>query len=264
MPRSIVTKSLAAAAVMGLFAAHAATAQPTKGRTSTTNYVYFATGSHALTPEDQDHIRDVAAMMQRTPTFVATIVGKTNSVGSADFNEHLSQRRAEAVFEALVYANKVPEDRVRLRWTGEHLPVESAADEEADRTTGWLQLSLAMRDQHVVTDKYVARGRPSPLWRENRVLRDSCVLVLCAIGAPLEKRQFAPLRNCFFLWAHPVQFAPPCAIERELKLGQLRTSVGPFVALTRRPSSSFRAALSSYRSLNSVPDLSHALMMSLA
>jgi len=50
-------------------------------------------------------------MMQSTPSFVASIVGKTDSVGSADFNEHLSQRRAEAVFEALVYANKVPENR---------------------------------------------------------------------------------------------------------------------------------------------------------
>ena len=98
----------------------------------TTHFVYFATGSHALTPEDQDHIRDVATMMQSTPAFVATIVGKTDSVGSADFNEHLSQRRAEAVFEALVYANKVPENRVQLRWTGERLPFISAADEEAE------------------------------------------------------------------------------------------------------------------------------------
>ena len=77
MSRGIVTKSLAAAAVMGLFTAHAATAQQSKP-TCTTNYVYFAASSHALTPEDQDHIRDVAAMMQRTPTFVATIVGKTD------------------------------------------------------------------------------------------------------------------------------------------------------------------------------------------
>ena len=132
MSRSIVTKSLAAAAIMGLFAAHAATAQQTQPPNCTTHFVYFATGSHALTPEDQDHIRDVAAMMQSTPTFVATIVGKTDSVGSADFNEHLSQRRAEAVFEALVYANKVPENRVQLRWTGERLPFTSAADEAAE------------------------------------------------------------------------------------------------------------------------------------
>ena len=110
MLRSTVTKSLAAAAVMGLFAAHAATAQQTQNPspTCTTHFVYFSTGSHALTPEDQDHIRDVAAMMQSTPTFVATIVGKTDSVGSADFNEHLSQQRAEAIFEALVYTSRVP------------------------------------------------------------------------------------------------------------------------------------------------------------
>ena len=133
MSRSIVTKSLAVAAVMGLFAAHAATAQQTQNLPQcTTHFIYFSTGSHALTPEDQDHIRDVAGMMQSTPTFIATIVGKTDSVGSADFNEHLSQRRAEAVFEALVYTNKVPENRVQLHWTGERLPVTSAADEQAE------------------------------------------------------------------------------------------------------------------------------------
>lgn len=69
--------------------------------------------------------------MQGTPALVATIVGKADSVGSADFNEHLSQRRAEAVFEALVYTNKVPENRVQLRWTGERLPFTSGADEQA-------------------------------------------------------------------------------------------------------------------------------------
>ncbi len=132
MSRSTVTKSLAAA-VMGLFAAHAATAQQTQNPSAcTTHFVYFSTGSHALTPEDQDHIRDVAAMMQSTPTFIATIVGKTDSVGSADFNEHLSQRRAEAIFEALVYTNKVPENRVQLHWTGERLPFVSTADEQAE------------------------------------------------------------------------------------------------------------------------------------
>jgi OOP family OmpA-OmpF porin len=131
MSRSIVTKSLAAAAVIGLFAANAATAQQTPPM-CTTHFVYFSTSGHVLTPEDQDHIRDVAAMMQSTPTFIATIVGKTDSVGSADFNEHLSQRRAEAVFEALVYTNKVPENRVQLHWTGERLPFVSTADEKAE------------------------------------------------------------------------------------------------------------------------------------
>ena len=71
-------------------------------------------------------------MLQSTPAFVATIIGKTDSVGSADYNEHLAQRRAEAVFEALVYTDKVPENRVQLRWTGERLPYTSTADEQAE------------------------------------------------------------------------------------------------------------------------------------
>jgi outer membrane protein OmpA-like peptidoglycan-associated protein len=132
MPRNIATNSLAAAAIVGLFAAYPATAQQTHRPNCTTHFIYFATGSHALTPEDKTQIRDVAGMMQSTSAFVATIVGKTDSVGSADFNAHLSQRRAEAVFEALVYANKVPENRVQLRWTGERLPFTSAAEEEAE------------------------------------------------------------------------------------------------------------------------------------
>ena len=102
MSKVMVTKNLAVAAVMGLFAAHVATAQQTQPPNCPTHFVYFATGSHALTPEDQDHIRDVAVMMRSTPSFVATIVGKTHSIGSADFNEHLSQRRAGRIFEALV------------------------------------------------------------------------------------------------------------------------------------------------------------------
>ena len=127
MSRRIVT-SLATVAVMALFAAHGARAQ----QTCTTHFVYFSTSSYALTPGDQDHIRDVAVVMQSAPTFIATIVGKTDSVGSADYNAHLSQRRAEAVFETLVYTNKVPENRVQLHWTGEHLPFISAADEQAE------------------------------------------------------------------------------------------------------------------------------------
>jgi outer membrane protein OmpA-like peptidoglycan-associated protein len=129
-------RSLAAAAIIGFFAAHAATAQQTPSLPlpvgSTAHFIYFATGSYALTPEDQDHIRDVAGMIHGTPASVATIIGKTDSTGSAEFNEHLSERRAEAVFEALVYNHKVPEERVRLHWTGEHLPYISTADEQAE------------------------------------------------------------------------------------------------------------------------------------
>ena len=71
-------------------------------------------------------------MMQSNPDFVGTILGKTDSVGSAGVNERLSQRRANAVFEALVYDNKVAENRIQMCWTGERLPFTSTADQTAE------------------------------------------------------------------------------------------------------------------------------------
>jgi outer membrane protein OmpA-like peptidoglycan-associated protein len=132
MLRSNVTKRLAAAAI-GFFAAYAATAQEAKNLPpgATAHFIYFPTGGHALDSKDQAQIHDVAGLMQSNPDLVATILGKTDSVGSVGFNERLSQRRADAVFEALVYDNKVSENRIQMCWTGERLPFTSTADETA-------------------------------------------------------------------------------------------------------------------------------------
>ncbi len=133
MFRSKLTKSLGAAAI-GFFAAYAATAQEAKNlpADATAHFIYFPTGRYVLDAKDQDQIRDVAGLIQSHPDFVATIIGKTNSVGSAGFNERLSQRRANAVFDALVYDNKVAENRIQMCWTGERLPFTSTADQTAE------------------------------------------------------------------------------------------------------------------------------------
>jgi outer membrane protein OmpA-like peptidoglycan-associated protein len=133
MLRSSVTNSLAAAAV-SFFSAYGATAQEVKNlpADATAHFIYFPTGGYRLDAKDQDQIRDVAGLIQSHPDFVATILGKTDSVGSPGFNERLSQRRANAVFEALVYDHKVSESRISLCWTGERLPFTSTADQTAE------------------------------------------------------------------------------------------------------------------------------------
>ncbi len=132
MLRTNVTKGIAAAAVSFLVAS-AATAQEVKTLPpdATTHFIYFPTAGYALDTKDQDQIRDVAGMIQSHPDFVATILGKTDTVGSAEFNERLSQRRANAVFEALVYDHKVSETRIQMCWTGERLPFTATADQTA-------------------------------------------------------------------------------------------------------------------------------------
>jgi outer membrane protein OmpA-like peptidoglycan-associated protein len=124
----------ALAAAVTFFAGFAALAQSTQELPpgSTTYPIRFPTGSSALGSEDQDTIRAVASKMKNPSNVNATIISKADTVGSADFNNHLSQRRTEAVFEALVYANNVPENRVEMHWTGEHLPFVAIGDEQAE------------------------------------------------------------------------------------------------------------------------------------
>ena len=125
----ITRRSAAASGAATCLAAFATMAQPVQRLPagSTTYPVHFATGSAQLGPEGQSHYT-----RRGKSTLVATILGKADAVGSAEPNEHLAEKRAQAVFEALVYTNKVPENQVELRRTGEHLPFVSTADEQAE------------------------------------------------------------------------------------------------------------------------------------
>ncbi len=89
--------------------------------------IYFDSGSAVIHGNDQDTIRGVASMLAGNPALTATIVGVTDTVGTADYNAKLSQRRAQAVFNAMVNTHKIPQDRVAMRWVGEgQLPVPTA------------------------------------------------------------------------------------------------------------------------------------------
>jgi outer membrane protein OmpA-like peptidoglycan-associated protein len=48
-----------------------------------------------------------------------TVIGRTDTIGCADYNMHQSHRRADAVRDAIVYNGKITLDRVETRWTGE-------------------------------------------------------------------------------------------------------------------------------------------------
>ena len=71
-------------------------------------------------------------MMERNPALVATVVGKADTVGSPEYNEKLSHRRALTVAEILVYTYKVPAHRVEMRWTGENEPLVVSGDNKAE------------------------------------------------------------------------------------------------------------------------------------
>ncbi len=109
MPQGRVPRGLAAVVgVVSLFAAYGAmaqgVAQPSPGFNASP--IHFNTGAYKLLPEDLDRVRGEAAKMTQNPKLTATIVGKADTVGFAEFNEHPAQQRAQQVFDALFYTNE--------------------------------------------------------------------------------------------------------------------------------------------------------------
>jgi OmpA-OmpF porin, OOP family len=82
-------------------------------------HVAFDSNGIVVNAEGQKVIADVTGYLQRNPDAIATIIGRTDTVGTANYNMRLSHQRADAVRDALVYQNKVAAERVETRWTGE-------------------------------------------------------------------------------------------------------------------------------------------------
>ncbi len=92
-------------------------------------HVRFDTNAVAIGPDGQSVVADMTTYLQGNPNAIATIIGRTDTVGSQDYNMHLSHQRADAVRDALVYRGNVAADRVETRWTGEtRLKVATAVD----------------------------------------------------------------------------------------------------------------------------------------
>jgi outer membrane protein OmpA-like peptidoglycan-associated protein len=89
------------------------------GPNATWYHVDFVTASHTIDAQGEQTVANVTNFLQQHPDSIATIIGKTDTVGSANYNMHLSHQRADAVRDALVYHGNVAADRVETRWTGE-------------------------------------------------------------------------------------------------------------------------------------------------
>ena len=64
--------------------------------------VTFATGSYSINPAFQSSLDRVAASLQQYPNSLVDVYGYTDTVGSAQYNLGLSQRRANTVAAELV------------------------------------------------------------------------------------------------------------------------------------------------------------------
>ena len=84
--------------------------------------VYFDFDSAELRPESITELERVVTFMGDVPFAKALVEGHTDSVGSAEYNQGLSERRANAVKEYLV-SQGIEKNRVYTEGKGEKQPV---------------------------------------------------------------------------------------------------------------------------------------------
>ncbi len=82
----------------------------------------FDSGSVRLGSEALAAVNGAAEKMRANPTMTATVIGKTDGVGSDAVNMRLSRQRANAVRDALLRTGTIRPARVETRWTGERQP----------------------------------------------------------------------------------------------------------------------------------------------
>jgi len=87
--------------------------------------VHFGFNKDNLTREAKAAIDELAASVASTKGYIITVEGATDSVGSADYNYDLSQRRADAVIQYLASEKNVPAYKIYLIGLGKDKPVES-------------------------------------------------------------------------------------------------------------------------------------------
>ena len=87
--------------------------------------VKFGFNKDNLTPTAKEALDQLAASLASTKGYIIALEGSTDSVGSADYNYDLSQRRANSVIQYLASKYSVPAHKIYVIGLGKDKPVES-------------------------------------------------------------------------------------------------------------------------------------------
>jgi OOP family OmpA-OmpF porin len=92
--------------------------------------VKFGFNRDNLTQQSQDALDQMAGNIASTKGYIITLEGSTDSVGSAEYNYDLSQRRANSVIQYLATKYNVPAHKIYVIGLGKDKPIDSNKTKE--------------------------------------------------------------------------------------------------------------------------------------
>ena len=103
--------------------------------------VYFETGKHNIDSEDATVIAEAKAAAEKLGSPVVKISGNTDTVGAVDYNQKLSEMRAQAVAKVLEAGN-IPVRAMFTEANGELKPALVTADETEEQRNRRVEIIL--------------------------------------------------------------------------------------------------------------------------
>jgi OOP family OmpA-OmpF porin len=91
----------------------------------TTVEIYFDFDKFDISPKSAEQLQPMLEHLEEYPESTAVLVGHTDSTGSEEFNQKLSEERAEAVEKFLSEEHSISVDRITTSGEGETNPIAS-------------------------------------------------------------------------------------------------------------------------------------------
>lgn len=103
-------------------------------------------------------IEELAELMQEHEGVTIEIGGHTDLIGPEDYNQNLSERRAQSVKETLVSRFNISEDRISTRGYGMRRPVVDEVSLEANPRNRRIEATLSTTEEVPLTREMQRRG----------------------------------------------------------------------------------------------------------
>lgn len=92
--------------------------------------ILFDLDQDTMRPDSEPQLKEIARLLEMTPSLKVLIVGHTDAQGSLQYNRDLSMRRARSIAAALANSHGIAADRMVAEGVGMAAPVASNRTEE--------------------------------------------------------------------------------------------------------------------------------------
>jgi len=123
--------------------------------------VNFGFNKDKLTPEAKEALDKLAADKSNMKRFVVAVEGFTDKTGSPDYNNALSQRRANAVVNYLVTQHNIPLYRIYMVGLGADKPADDGKGREARRKNRRVEVKFFSADQAMASNAPSTEASPT-------------------------------------------------------------------------------------------------------